>query len=114
MRRLVLLLVLCGLLLVGCDTSVHPVMRRMFPAGTARPIPPVPPTEAPMFPPRISLEDFKALYDDPATRPLILDVQDPLNYAKGHIRGAISFPETDLETHYTELPKDRLIVGYCQ
>jgi hypothetical protein len=65
-------------------------------------------------PPRISLAAFKALYDDPATRPLILDVRDPDTYAAGHVPGAISFPEADVDARVGELPKDKLIVAYCQ
>ncbi len=64
--------------------------------------------------PRISLPDFKALYDDPAKRPLILDVRSKDLYDAGHIKGAISFPEADVDTRVGELPKDRLIVAYCQ
>src|SRR5215212_4610202 len=65
-------------------------------------------------PPRITLAAFKALYDNPATRPLILDVRDPVTYADGHISGAVSFPEADVDSRVSELPKDKLIVAYCQ
>ena len=74
--------------------------------------PPVSPTEE--EPPRISLEDFKALYDDPARRPLVIDVRSPATYEEGHIEGAISFPEADVDARVGELPRDRLIVAYCQ
>src|SRR5207302_485158 len=43
-------------------------------------------------PPRISLPDFKALYDNPAKRPFIIDVRSRDFYEEGHIKGAISFP----------------------
>jgi hypothetical protein len=65
-------------------------------------------------PPRITLGDFKALYDDPAKRPLILDVRSKALYEQGHIAGAVSFPESDMDARIKELPKDRLIVAYCQ
>jgi hypothetical protein len=65
-------------------------------------------------PPRISLEAFKALYDDPAKRPLIIDVRSADIYAAGHIKGAESFPEADVDARYKELPKDKLVVAYCQ
>jgi hypothetical protein len=65
-------------------------------------------------PPRMSLEAFKALYDDPAKRPLIIDVRAAESYAAGHITGAISFPESDVDARVAELPKDKLIVAYCQ
>jgi hypothetical protein len=64
--------------------------------------------------PRMPLEEFKALYDDPAKRPIILDVRAKEAYDEGHIEGAISFPEVDVDTRISELPKDRLIIAYCQ
>jgi hypothetical protein len=65
-------------------------------------------------PPRMELKDFKASYDDPAKRPIILDVRAADVYASGHIKGAVSFPEADLTARAIELPKDKLIVAYCQ
>jgi 3-mercaptopyruvate sulfurtransferase SseA len=65
-------------------------------------------------PPRIELKEFKALYDDPAKRPLIIDVRTKEIYDQGHIKGAISFPEAEVDARVSELPKDKLIVAYCQ
>ncbi|HUP27909.1 MAG TPA: rhodanese-like domain-containing protein [Chloroflexia bacterium] len=62
--------------------------------------------------PRITMEDFKKLYDSP-DRPLIIDVRPVGGYDAGHIRGAISFPETDVDTRINELPKDKLVIAYC-
>jgi hypothetical protein len=90
------------------------------PTSTSIPTEPIEPTETPPVsptegePPRISLQDFKALYDDSARRPLILDVRSSETYAEGHIEGAISFPEADVDARVGELPRDRLIVAYCQ
>jgi hypothetical protein len=70
------------------------------------------PTEEP--PPRMTLADFKALYDNPAKRPLIIDVRAKEAFDAGHIKGAISFPESDVDTRIGELPKDKLVVAYCQ
>ncbi len=64
--------------------------------------------------PRMALADFKALYDNPAQRPLILDVRAKENYDQGHIAGSINFPEADLDARVKELPKDKLIIAYCQ
>jgi len=72
-----------------------------------------PPTSA-TDPPRMSLDAFKKLYDDPAQRPLIIDVRAAESYAAGHIKGAISFPESDVDARIAELPKDKLIIAYCQ
>jgi len=65
-------------------------------------------------PPRMSLDDFKALYDDPAKRPIIIDVRAKSQYEEGHIAGAISFPESEADARVDELPRDRLIISYCQ
>ncbi len=69
---------------------------------------------SPQAPPRISLTAFKTLYDDPTVRPLILDVRGSDQYAAGHILGAQSFPESELALRVATLPRDRLIVLYCQ
>jgi len=65
-------------------------------------------------PPRIALAEFKALYDNPAQRPVIVDVRAADAYAQGHIAGAISVPGSDLAAQLAKLPKDKLIVAYCQ
>ncbi len=64
--------------------------------------------------PRMPLDAFKKLYDNPATRPLIIDVRAVDAFDQGHITGAISFPESDIPTRVGELPKDKLIIAYCQ
>lgn len=73
-------------------------------------------TTAANVPPRMAIGEFKALYDDPAKRPLIVDVRPVASYAEGHIAGAISMPETDIDTLVAsnQVPKDKLIVAYCQ
>jgi rhodanese-related sulfurtransferase len=45
---------------------------------------------------------------------LIIDVRAAETYSSGHIAGAISFPEADVDARIAELPKDKLIVAYCQ
>jgi 3-mercaptopyruvate sulfurtransferase SseA len=80
-------------------------------------IPPAVPTGSPPpadDPPRMQLGDFKALYDDPATRPIIIDTRNEAAFAEGHIPGAILFPSTEVENNVATLPKDKLIVAYCQ
>jgi hypothetical protein len=72
-----------------------------------------PPTSADA-PPRMSLDAFKKLYDDPTQRPLIIDVRAAESYAAGHIKGSISFPESDVDARVAELPKDKLVIAYCQ
>jgi hypothetical protein len=74
------------------------------------------PTAAADTPPRMTIGDFKALYDDPAKRPLIVDVRPVASYAEGHIQGAVSMPETDIDTYVSsnQVPKDKMVVAYCQ
>lgn len=64
--------------------------------------------------PRMALEDFKKLYDDPAKRPIIVDVRPVSAFEQGHIKGAISLPHSDIDARINELPKNKLIVAYCQ
>ena len=54
------------------------------------------------------------LYDDPAKRPMILDVRAYETYMQGISRAQYSFPEADVDTRVRSLPKDKLIVAYCQ
>ena len=72
------------------------------------------PEAATLEPERIPLDEFKRLYDDPATRPLIVDVRNLRAYEQSHIAGSINLSIFDLEGRMSELPKDKLIVAYCQ
>ena len=65
-------------------------------------------------PERVPMEQFKALYDDPANRPVVVDVRSKQSFDEGHIKGAISVPEAEVDSRLADLPKDRLIVAYCQ
>jgi hypothetical protein len=86
----------------------------LVPTPTITPAPPTPTVVETGPPPRITLEEFKALYDNVATRPFIIDVRGLVSYEEGHIKGAISFPEMDVDARVGELPRDKLIVAYCQ
>lgn len=44
---------------------------------------------------------------------LLLDVRDRTSFAQGHITGALSVPETELDVLMARLPKDRELVTYC-
>jgi hypothetical protein len=63
--------------------------------------------------PRISLADFAKLYSTFSDRPYIVDVRTKDLFDQNHIQGAVSVPEEDLSKHLAELPKDKLIVTYC-
>mgnify|MGYP000601391493 CR=1 FL=1 len=73
-----------------------------------------PPAASNVEPDRISMADFKALYDDPAKRPLIVDVRAKDRYDAGHIKGSVSIPLSEVGSRLAEVPKDRLVVAYCQ
>jgi hypothetical protein len=63
---------------------------------------------------RMPIEEFIALYSDPAKRPIIVDVRTKQAYDEGHIAGAVSIPDPETEQRLAELPKDKLIIAYCQ
>ncbi len=88
------------------DPPVKPGVTTIDPNVTAGP------TSEP--PPRMPLAEFKALYDDPAKRPLIIDVRAKEAFDAGHIKGSQSWPEADIDATNVKLPKDKLIVAYCQ
>lgn len=44
----------------------------------------------------------------------VIDVRPELEYAAGHIPGAINIPLSDLEKHLSEFKKDQEIVAYCR
>ena len=45
---------------------------------------------------------------------LLLDVREPAELAQGVLKGAVNVPLHQLRARAFELPKDRLIVAYCQ
>jgi hypothetical protein len=105
---LVIGLVIVIVLLLTNNKSNTPTLA-VQPSGT-----PLPTTAAGSDPPRMPLDQFKALYDNPSTRPMIIDVRAAASFDEGHIAGALSFPEADVDTRVNEIPKDKLVVAYCQ
>lgn len=45
---------------------------------------------------------------------ILLDVRPALEYAGGHIEGALSIPHDELKRRLAELPKNRKVVAYCR
>lgn len=45
---------------------------------------------------------------------LVLDVRPRVEFAAGHIPGAISIPFDELEERLEELPRDRDVIAYCR
>jgi rhodanese-related sulfurtransferase len=58
----------------------------------------------------ISLEELESR--DPGT--ILLDVREPVEYAAGHVPGAVNLPQADLADRLDELPRDRLVLLICQ
>lgn len=72
--------------------------------------PPLPRTEAEI--PRVELEAFRK--DLQAGRILAIDVRSAEAYRMGHIPGALSFPEAELEARLGQLRAARKpIIAYC-
>jgi 3-mercaptopyruvate sulfurtransferase SseA len=60
---------------------------------------------------RVSLQDAKAAYD--AGTAIFVDVRGDDLYNVGHIPGALSIPESDLESRITNLDPNARIITYC-
>jgi rhodanese-related sulfurtransferase len=59
--------------------------------------------------------DVAALLATPeGSRPFLLDVRTPGEFAAGHIPGAVNIPVDQLRARLPELPRDREIATYCQ
>lgn len=58
-----------------------------------------------IWPEQIPAEDWKHLY--------LIDARDAAQYAQGHIPGAINIEWRQAVAHRSEIPKDRMVVVYC-
>jgi hydroxyacylglutathione hydrolase len=45
---------------------------------------------------------------------LVIDVREPVEYAAGHVPGAVSIPQADLALRLGDLPRDRELLVVCQ
>ena len=65
----------------------------------------------------ISRDDLRQLQEEQASAtPLVIDVRDPDEYAKGHVAGARNIPLDTLAEHVGELSAvsaEQTIVTYC-
>ena len=62
--------------------------------------------------PRVSVEELKRQMDEGADM-VVVDTLYPYWYRKGHIKGAINFPWAETLREPTVLPRDKLLVFYC-
>jgi rhodanese-related sulfurtransferase/DNA-binding transcriptional ArsR family regulator len=60
----------------------------------------------------ISREELVRRLQDEAV--VLLDVRPEVEFAAGHLPGAINIPVAELEGRLAELPRDREIVAYCR
>src|SRR3954454_16236724 len=58
----------------------------------------------------ISLDELECRDSDA----ILLDVREPVEYASGHVPGAVNLPHADLADRLDELPRDRPVVLICQ
>ena len=52
--------------------------------------------------------------DGAAPNAVLLDIREPEEFARGHVRGALNLPQADIATRLDEIPKDRPILTICQ
>ncbi|MBN1641320.1 MAG: hypothetical protein JXA09_08790 [Anaerolineae bacterium] len=62
--------------------------------------------------PRISPDELAALLASPQ-RVVVLDTRSPDEYAAGHIPGAGNMPLAQVDTLYSQLPREVKLVIYC-
>lgn len=60
----------------------------------------------------VSFDDLVARMDDGDT--LLIDVRPSLEYAAGHLPGAISMPLEELAARMADVPQDSSVVAYCR
>jgi hypothetical protein len=44
---------------------------------------------------------------------VLIDVRSKASYDQEHARGALSMPETEIDAHLNELPRDKELILYC-
>jgi rhodanese-related sulfurtransferase len=60
----------------------------------------------------VHLEEFRRRLK--AGEVVALDVRPQVEFASGHIPGAVSIPFDELEARLDELPRDREVIAYCR
>jgi len=79
------------------------------PVKTVEPQPtePIPNPEVP----RITLKETQSLLEK--GKAVLIDVRDSGAYDQSHAAGALSFPESDIDSRLSELPRDKQLILYC-
>lgn len=63
--------------------------------------------------PREAAAATDSVATDPVTRPLIVDVREPDEFARTRIDGVVLIPISQFVARHTELPKDRPLLMLC-
>ena len=63
--------------------------------------------------PRVKEIDITALESRPPDA-VMLDVREPVEYAHGHVPGAINLPQADLASRLDEVRRDRPVITLCE
>lgn len=45
---------------------------------------------------------------------MLVDVRTPQEFAQGHLDSAVNFPLSELDNHFKDIEKDKMIVLYCR
>jgi rhodanese-related sulfurtransferase len=74
---------------------------------------------SPVLQPQQSLESAKRINREDAmklvrqNKAVYVDVRSRASYDKGHIKGALSIPRSELMTRFKEVPPGKMIITYC-
>ena len=60
---------------------------------------------------RVTTDEARAMAE--RGEALIVDVRAKGDYDRGHIKGAVCVPRTEIDKRLAELPKDKLLIFYC-
>lgn len=123
MNRLKTITLVLGLIVVtavitSCGTSAETPTPAAVPTFTPEPSTATPLTSESQVPtnvsqvPRITAQELKERLDN-GEAIVIADSRSANSFESRHIAGAISVPETEVESHLDELPLDQEIVFYC-
>ncbi|AJQ29082.1 CoA-disulfide reductase [Pelosinus fermentans] len=63
---------------------------------------------------RTEVFTYETLQEYDQEHTILLDVRSPLEFANGHLDGAINIPLDTLRQRLSELDKDKLILAYCK
>jgi rhodanese-related sulfurtransferase len=92
-------------------------MKKNAPPAASKPGSPVQAVPMPVQKPtadaatRIKIEDAWKLYQ--ADKAVFVDVRSKESFDKGHIKGALSIPGSQLIRRFREIPPNKVIVTYC-